>query len=251
MGVILSRALLGVSASELPPTFVAYLDSRRRANGSFNNTPASDGSDGNVLSTWWGLQALRVLDRSSERKSEVIAWLRACQLANGGFTFAPKPEFGGVDDVAYTWAAVQALKHLGAAPTEARACLAYLQSLANSDGGFADRPGWLSNPMATYYALDALDALGAMSALPARRSGIAQRKIPLSPDLKVFSIQLEAHGHGSPAEAVELARSLHIHLWGAKNAKPEWLARAQTLADREKVPVKFFVSNEEYGTWVK
>jgi hypothetical protein len=43
---------------------------------------------------------------------------------------------------------------------------------------------------------------------------------------------------------------LRIHLWGAKNAKPEWLGRAQSLADRQKVPVKFFVANEEYGTWV-
>jgi len=102
MGVILSRALLGVPLSELPPEFVAYLDSRRRANGSFNNTPAGDGSDGHVLSTWWGLQAMRVLARDAEKRNETIAWLRACQLANGGFTFAQKPEFGGVDDVAYT-----------------------------------------------------------------------------------------------------------------------------------------------------
>src|SRR6185503_12812508 len=68
--------------------------------------------------------------------------------------------------------------------------------------------------------------------------------------LKVFTIQIEAHGKGSPAEAVDLARALRIHLWGAKNAKPEWLARAQTIADTEKVPVKFFASDEEYGTWV-
>jgi hypothetical protein len=72
----------------------------------------------------------------------------------------------------------------------------------------------------------------------------------LPADLKVFSIQLEAHGQGSPAEAVDLARSLRIHMWGAKNAKPEWLARAQAIADREKAPVRFFASNEEYGTWV-
>jgi hypothetical protein len=72
----------------------------------------------------------------------------------------------------------------------------------------------------------------------------------LPENLKVFSIQIEAHGCGSPAEAVDLARGLKIHLWGAKNAKPEWLARAQAVADRDRVAVRFFAANEEYGTWV-
>jgi hypothetical protein len=250
MGVILSRALLGVPPGELPAEFIAYLDNRRRTNGSFNNTPASDGSDGHVLSVWWGLQALQTLGRGQEKKDETIAWLRSCQLPNGGFTFAPRPEFGGVDDAAYTWAAVRGLKHLGAAPTNKTKCIEYLDSLAKSDGGFADRPGWLSNPMATYYALDALAALDALSTPVTRGSPSAKRTSPLPADLKIFTIQLEAHGHGSPAEAVELARSLRIHLWGAKNAKPEWMARCQTLANAQKVPVKVFVSDEEYGTWV-
>jgi len=249
MGVILARALLGVPTNELPFAFANYLVSRRRPNGTFNNTPAEDGSDGHVLSTWWGLQAQQVLRIANDSAAATIEWLRSCQLRNGGFTFAPKPEFGGVDDVAYTWAAVRALKQLGAEPRDTTACVAYLHSLANSDGGFADRPGWLSNPMATYYALDALAALSALHSRPARKSQIVNRK-SLPSNLKVFSLQLEAHGRGSPAEAVELARSLRIHLWGAKNAKPEWLARAQAIADQQSVPVKFFISNEEYGTWV-
>jgi hypothetical protein len=72
----------------------------------------------------------------------------------------------------------------------------------------------------------------------------------LSESLRVFSIQLEAHGQGSPAEAVDLARALRIHLWGAKNATPAWLARAQAVADAQHAPVKFFAANEEYGTWM-
>jgi hypothetical protein len=250
VGVILGRALLGLARTDLPQAFVDYLDSRRRANGSFNNTPATDGSDGHILNTWWGMQALNALGRSAEKKDETIAWLRACQLPNGGFTFAPKPEFGGVDDVAYTRAALRALKQFGSSPLNRAGCIEYLYSLANPDGGFADRPGWLSNPLAAYYALDALDALGALSDAPVRKAQPATRKTSFPPDLKVFSAQLEAHGQGSPAEAVDLARALRIHLWGAKNAKPEWLARAQSLAEQQRVPVKFFASNEEYGTWV-
>ena len=72
----------------------------------------------------------------------------------------------------------------------------------------------------------------------------------LPEDLKVFTIQIEAHGRGSCIEAVELARALHIDLWGAKNAPAGWIARAQAIADERKVPVTFFVANEEYGTFV-
>jgi hypothetical protein len=49
---------------------------------------------------------------------------------------------------------------------------------------------------------------------------------------------------------VELADALCIHLWGAKNAKHQWLARAQAIAAERGVHVKFFASNEEYGTWI-
>src|SRR6185436_7007300 len=72
----------------------------------------------------------------------------------------------------------------------------------------------------------------------------------LPSDLKVYSIQIQAPGQGSPSDAVQLAGDLKIHLWGAKNSKSEWIARAQQLADERKVPVKFFVANEEYGTWL-
>lgn len=244
------RALLGLPLNALAPAFTGYLDARRRGNGSFNNTPAAEGGDGHVMNTWWGLQALELLGRTAEKNAETVAWLRSCQLANGGFTWRPKPEFGGVDDVAYTWAAARALRLLSAAPERRDDCVTWVKSLANGDGGFGDRPGWASNPMATWYALGALEALEALDSL----AGLRRRAIPprraLSPDLTVFTIQIEAHGRGSPAEAVDLARSLRIHLWGAKNATPAWLARAQAIADQQNVPVRFFVANEEYGTWV-
>jgi hypothetical protein len=243
------RHLLGLPLDDLTPAYVEYLDHRRRPNGSFNNTPATDGSDGHVMNTWWGLEALHVLKRTHERKDETIAWLRACQLPSGGFTFQPRPQFAGTDDVAYTCAALRALKLLGSAPSDPAACLQYLHRLWNPDGGFTDRPGWASNPVATYYALDALSALSALHTPPPEPKA-PPTIVNLPSDLKVFSIQIEAHGKGSPAEAVDLARSLGIHLWGAKNATPEWLARCQSIADQQRAPVKFFSANEEYGTWV-
>jgi len=223
MMAIICRELLGLPLNGLGE-YVDYLGRRRRTNGSFNNTLAADGGEGHVLNTWYAIEALRALGKTGEMKEQTVAWLRACQLPNGGFAYQPRPQFGGVDDVAYTWAAVRALKELGAGPADARGCLAYLHALWNADGGFGDRPGWASNPMSTYYALDALDALGELDAvLPAARAA-GRRAASLPANLKVFSIQIEAHGHGSPAEAVDLAGALRIHLWGAKNAAPGWIA---------------------------
>ena len=162
----------------------------------------------------------------------------------------PQPEFAGVDDVAYTRAALVALKILGAEPRQKEKCLAYLQSLANADGGFGDRPNWQSNPLATYYALDAFNALGALEGIEKTKRRPTVPRAALPENLKVWTIQLEAHGTGSPQEAVNLAGALNIHLWGAKNAKPQWIKQAQKLADAQNVPVQFFVSNEEYGTWI-
>jgi hypothetical protein len=245
---LLCRNLLGMPADQTPAALAEYLDSRRRPDGTYNNTPASDGTDGHVINTWWGLEAERALGREPGDRAATVAWLRACRRPGGGFTHCPHPAIGPLDDVACTWAAVRALARLGAAPADRDACLAYLASLWNADGGFGDRPGWASNPVATYYAVDALAALGA--AAPAAPPRTARRAERLPDDLKVFSIQIEAHGQGSPAEAVDLARSLGIHLWGAKNAEPAWLTRAQAAADAAGAPVRFFASNEEYGTWI-
>lgn len=250
MTAFVGRELLGLQLTDIDSEFFAYVDARRRTNGSFNNTPSATNSDGNVINTWWGLQALRAQKRSGEQRAETVAWLQACQLTNGGFTHQPKVSVGGWDDVAYTRAAVRSLKELNAEPVKREACISYLLSLWNEDGGFGDRPGWQSNPVATYDALDALKALGALEGIAKSTPKRAMAKQTLPKDLKVWSIQIEAHGQGSPTEAVLLAKSLGIHLWGAKNAKPEWLAKAQAIADAEKVPVTFFVANEEYGTWV-
>jgi hypothetical protein len=244
------RALLGLPRDELAPAFVGYLEARRRGNGSFNATPAADGSDGHVANTWWGLEALATLGRGTERASETIAWLRACQRDDGGFTYQPGAAVAPASCALYTWAAVRALKQLGGEPQDRTACIRFLASVHNDDCGCGDRPGWASNPVATYQVLDALHALDADETPPARPP--ARRHASALPEgLGVFTIQIEAHGQGSPGDAVVLAKGLRIHLWGAKNARPGWVARAQAIADAQKVPVRFFAANEEYGTWVK
>ncbi|MES2692323.1 MAG: prenyltransferase/squalene oxidase repeat-containing protein [Verrucomicrobiota bacterium] len=249
LGAILARPLLGLPVEGLGD-FVTYIDARRRANGSFNNTPTADGGDGHVMNTYWGVQALKIFGRGGEKKAETIAWLRACQLPNGGFTHAPKAEIGGVDDIAYTRAATRCLALLGGTVANREACIAYVHSLANADGGFSDRPGWYSNPLATFYALDTLDALGAIDTLGKAKLRARRTPAKIPDNLKAYTIQIESHGQGSPQDTVELARSLKIDFWGAKNAKPEWIARVRELAKQRNVPVTFFTANEEYGTWV-
>jgi len=249
---VLCRGLLGLSTEDIAAQFIEYLDVRRRANGSFNNTPAGDGSDGHVMNTLWAVQALAVMGRPDEKQAETVAWLQACQRSGGGSTYQPKPAFAGIEDVTYTWAAVRALGLYGARPARRDACIEYILSLRNKDGGFADRAGWASNPPATYRALDALAALDGFESLCAGRGRRVRRRQTrgLPKDLKVFTIQIEAHGKGSPAEAAELAGALRIDLWGAKNAAPGWIAAAQAAADRRQAAVRFYAANEEYGTFV-
>ena len=244
------RAILGLPVDDLSPAFIEYLNARRRENGSFNNTPSDDGSDGHVTNTWWGLEALAALGRGREKVNETTRWLRDCQRPKGGFTHQPRPEIGGVENVTYTWAALRSLRQLNGEPADREGCLKFLLSCRNADGGFGDQPGWPSNPWATYQALDALAKLGALDTPAVPASPVVSINMGLPSGLQVFSIQIEAHGKGSPKEAVDLAGALKIHLWAAKNALPEWIARAQAIADEQKVPVTFAVANEEYGTWL-
>ena len=243
---VFCRQLLGLPVTDLPAAFADYLTARRRADGTFNNTPAADGSGGHLVNTWFGLRAQRALGIAPEPK--VADWISRCQMPGGGFTWCPSPTVGAVEDVSYTWVAVHALALLGRKPARLRECVGWLQSLWNDDGGFADRPGAASTALATFQALDALRLLDAPPGAT-RRAPALRRALPA--DLAAFTIQFQAPGTDSPAEAVELARVLRIHLWGAKNAKAGWLERAQTIARQRGVAVIFFQSNEEYGTRVQ
>ncbi|MBL7153035.1 MAG: prenyltransferase [Phycisphaerae bacterium] len=247
------RRLLGLGMEDISPGLIDYLDARRRENGSFNNTPASEGGDGHVMNTLWGLQALDSMGRAGEKRAETVDWIRDCQMEGGGFTYQPRPAFAGVADVTYTWAGLRSLELYDEQPVRGQRCIDYLRSLWNEDGGFGARKGWASNPVATHRALDAMRALGGLDELsrPSGRNAGHRKRRGLPSNLRVLTIQIEAPGKGSPTEAVELAGALRIDLWGAKNAPAGWIATAQAIADERKVPVTFVVSNEEYGTFVK
>ena len=242
--------LLGLTM-EHGKEFIDYLESCRRGNGSFNNAPASFGGDGNILNTWWSLYALEALGSPGKKSDETITWLQSCQLKNGGFTHQPDPAIGANDDVIYTWAGIKALKLLGAKPVNVKGAVRYLLSLWNADGGFGDRPGLHSTPGASFYAIDALNELGMLSALD--RSKKAKPIPEEKPDFtgyKIFNVQFQAQGQGSPREAVMLADSLNIDLWGVKYPLDGWIKEAQRIADERKVLVTFFMSNEPHDNLV-
>src|SRR3546814_683241 len=92
----LCRELAGLPQDE---TLLPYLLSRRRPNGSFNNAPARDGGDGNVLHTYWSLLAFRLYKDKDPLREPTIQWLQACQRESGGFTHQPNPVIGGNDAV--------------------------------------------------------------------------------------------------------------------------------------------------------
>lgn len=245
MQPVFCRELLGLPVAELAPAWTAYLAPRRRADGSYNNTPASDGSGGHVVCTALALRALQVLGAPPD--PGVAGWIERCQQADGGFTWCPPPSIGAVSDVAYTRAALECLALCGRRPARAEQCVAWLRSLWNDDGGFGDRAGAASSAGATHHALDCLAMLGAD---PGDRRRPPRPAKTLPADLRAYTIQIEAPGNGSPIEAVELARRLRIDLWGAKNAEPGWIECAAAVARKRGVAVTFFPSNEDYGTRV-
>jgi hypothetical protein len=243
------RALLKLSPADTDTAWRQYFAQRRRRNGTFNNTPSSDGSDGHVMNTLWGILASEAVGLQLESTDNLAAWVRDCQLPSGGFTYAPGADLGGVDDIAYTAAALHLLAHLHATPRNPNRCAEWIESLFTAEGGFQDRPGGEPNPLATYYALESLQLLKHTPKGDVKPAARAKRhEIPAGAN--VFSIQVEAPGNGSPSEAVLLAKTLGIHIWTAKNSPEGWVSEAQGIADLQNVPVRFAIGDEEYGTYV-
>jgi hypothetical protein len=244
------RKLLGLSPSLADGPWKEYFLARMRKDGTFNTTPASDGSPGHLMNTLWGWLAAEAVGAELETPSGLAAWVRSCQLPSGGFTYAPGAQLGAVDDLAYTWCALQMLARLKTQPNDSAACARWIEALQTPEGGFQDRPGGEPNPLATFYALHSLQLLGATPRERPTKSAPKARVHPIPQGAEVFTIQVEAPGNGSPQEAVLLAKELGIHLWTAKNSPAGWIAKAQAIADAERVQVQFHIGDEEYGTYV-
>ena len=81
-------------------------------------------------------------------------------------------------------------------------------------------PAGPATRVATYQALDALDTLARAMPPSPRASQSPDASVPLRDGLRVFTIQIEAHGQGSPREAVALAQG-----YGSTSGEPRMPGR--------------------------
>ena len=177
---LLCRGLLGIAPAT--PEWKAYILSRRRPNGSFNSTPRGRGrrrAHYEHLVGTAGAQGARRAPGRRRRTRGVAPRVPVALAADS--PGSPNRKWRGVDDVAYTWAALHSLAALDAKPARPKECAAWLHSLRNPDAGYGDRPGRQSNPTATFYALDALRVLGE-SPRPSRRKPPAAQAAPGGPE---------------------------------------------------------------------
>ena len=224
------RRQLGLSPSAEESAWRDYFTARRRANGTFNATPAADGSDGHVMNTLRGLLAYECLGISKAPETGLGTWVRDCQLPSGGFTYAPKASIGSVDDIAYPWAALQVLERVGTQARDAASCIRWVESLLTPEGGFRDRPAE-SRTLATYYALDCLRMLN-RAPLQGEASRAA-RRASIGP-VCGSSAQVEAPETGAPEKRVagECPWDPPVD---AKNSPDGWVREARRIAAEEKL----------------
>lgn len=189
-----------------------YIIKRQAGNGGFadvipsDSFPLNPSDNTHLIVTHNAVMALKSLGLVVPNREKCIAWIRSCQDIDGGFKYNPSSAtYSNKQDIWYTWAAIQVLKELGSEPKDVKACLNWLNSLQNEDGGFGDRPGWNSRIYSTYYAVDAIDMLTGDA-----RKGIVQKSVKKQPEdiIKegVYSI-FQAH-QKSPAGGTGMVDSV-------------------------------------------
>lgn len=181
-------------------------------------------SQAHLITTHDAVMTLLALGVPVPNREACISWIRSCQAADGGFRWSPTATVASnQSDVWYTWAAVEALKALGSAPSDPKACLRWLNGLQNADGGFGDRRGWGSRLYSTYYAVHAIQLLTGDA-----RKNIASKQVVKTVEEIIpegrYSI-FQAH-HKSPSggrEMVDSVAAMKLNLVGIKSTEKEIL----------------------------
>ena len=238
----------------------AYVLSRRTGKGGFEDMlgPGSrpENERSHVVVTNHAVHILKTLNIAIPDKEDLIAWIRSCQTPQGGFRWNPEhASYSNQPDVWYTWTAIQALKSLGSEPADVNACLRWLNSLQNIDGGFADRPGWNSRLYSTYYAVHSIAMLTGDV-----EEGIWEKRIAGDtssgiPD-GIYSI-FQAHHKSPPGEneMVDTAVEIGLNLIAVKTTeqqvidgrgRSELVIRARQYAKEKDYPVEIVDSPENY-----
>ncbi len=143
---------------------VAFINERQAAEGGFVDVRGKDAEPvddaAHVAHTLHAIASLKLLGADIANADRCVQFLQSCQTPSGAFRWNPRDAApGNYPDIYYVWAAVNALRHLNSKPLDTAACVQWVNSLQNSDGGFGDRPGWRSRLYSTYYAVDTLAML--------------------------------------------------------------------------------------------
>lgn len=215
----------------------AFVSSRQTRSGGFEEGQGdkllSQDEKAHVVITHDAVMTLKALGVPVPDASSCIRWLRACQTPEGGFRWSPGSGMpSNQPDVWYTWAAVNALQALGSEPQDVKACVRWLNSLQNSDGGFGDRPGWASRLYSTYYAVHALQLLtgDARKGITPKRMAVKKEEVIPEGQFSIF----QAHHKSPPGgkEMVDSVVAMGLHFVGVK-CKEEEIVDGMSVVVRE------------------
>ena len=105
-------------------------------------------------------------------------------------------------------------------PNDKKACLSWINSLQNVDGGFGDRPGWNSRLYSTYYAVHAIEMLtgNINKGITTKKIKTEKKEIPEG----VYSIFQAQHKTPSGGTGmVDTLATLNFNLVGVKTLESE------------------------------
>ncbi|TFF86819.1 MAG: ATP-binding cassette domain-containing protein [Promethearchaeota archaeon] len=162
-----------------------YIKDCQNDDGGFG-TRLNDPSD--ILSTYCAINILNLLNDEPKNKTQAINWIKSLQNPDGGFkTYIDlsylyqfygslfelflNDEFNtSKSSMPATYFAVNSLHSLGTTPENLINLTLWVQSMQNSDGGFAFNLGLKSDLVSTYYAIKTFEYLP--NSLDARMSAI-------------------------------------------------------------------------------
>ncbi|WP_373511495.1 prenyltransferase/squalene oxidase repeat-containing protein [Persicitalea sp.] len=244
-----------------PEVVKAFILQRQAPGGGFVEgldslfTPANENA--HLMATCEAVMTLTALGIPVPNKTNVIAWLHACQTSAGGFRWHPSAlAHSNQPDVWYTWAAIRALEALGSKPVNPATCLDWLNTLQNPDGGFGDRPGWASRLYSTYYVLHSAQILAGSV-----RRGITHKQLKegtpaVIPEGKYRIFQAEHKSPPGDSHMVDTAAAMGFNLLAVKITEKQidtvegvsqMVKEARAYAKRKGYPLEIVDFPENYS----
>ena len=239
----------------------AFITARQAPGGGFEEgldslTQPTD-EKAHLMATCEAVMTLTTLGIPVPNKEKCIAWLRSCQTPAGGFRWHPSASSSSNQpDVWYTWAAIQALRALGAEPANATACLNWVNTLQNPDGGFGDRPGWASRLYSTYYAVHSAQLLAGSARRGITKKQLPQKNLAAIPEGKYRIFQAEHKSPPGDSSMVDAAAAMGFNLLAVKitekqidttEGMSQMVKQARAYAQRKGYPLEIVDFPENYS----